>query len=114
MFRETLFLIDHMFLIAIVIVYFDYISSLVGLILLNLRNCSYSVYPIESWVDDEQYVVMVSRYSIYLRVHPNLLGHVIVHVGDSYVDFSVVHPPYVGKQARSRSWVMTLFHILPR
>jgi hypothetical protein len=114
MIRETLLLIDHMFLIAIVIVYFDYISSLVGLILWNLRNCSYSVYPIDSWVDDEQYVDMMSRYSIYLRVHPDVLGRVIVRVSDSYVNFSIVHPPYVGKQARLRSWVMTLFHILPR
>ena len=103
MIRETLFLIVHMFLITIVFIYFDYMSSIVGLILLNSCNCSYSVYPYDRWVDDERYVDVVSRCSVYLRVHPDVPGRVVVRVGDSYVDSSVVHPPYVGKQAWSRS-----------
>ena len=43
-----------MFLIALIIVYFDYMSRIVGLILLNSCNCSYSVYLIDYWVDDRQ------------------------------------------------------------
>jgi len=85
-----------MFLITIVIVYFDYMSRIVGLILLNSCNCSYSVYLIDRWVDGRQYVDMVSRYLVYLRVHPNVSGRVVVHVGDSCVGSSIVHPPYVG------------------
>jgi len=84
-----------MFLIAIVIVYFDYMSWIVGLILLNSCNFSYSVYLIDRWVDGKQYVDVVSRYLVYMRVHPNVPGRVVVHVGDSCVGSSVVHPPYV-------------------
>jgi len=92
-----------MFLIAIVIVYFDYMSRIVGLILLNLCNCSYSVYLIDLWVDGRQYVDVVSRYFIYLRVHPDVSRRVVDHVGDTYVRSYVVHPPYVGLAwARSR------------
>jgi len=85
-----------MFLIAIVIVYFDYMSRIVGLILLNSCNCSYSVYLIDRWVDGRQYVDVVSRYLVYLRVHPNMPGHVVVHVGDSCVGSTAVHPLYIG------------------
>jgi len=55
-----------MFLIALVIVYFDYMSRIIGLILVNSCNCSYSVYLIDRWVDDRQYADVVSRYLIYL------------------------------------------------
>jgi len=92
-----------MFLIAIVIDYFDYMSRIVGLILLNSYNCSYSVYLIDLWVDGRQYVDVVSRYLVYLRVHPDVSGRVVDRVGDSYVGSSLVHPPYVGLAwARSR------------
>ena len=85
-----------MFLITLVIVYFDYMSRIVGLILLNSCNCSYSVYPIHRWVVGRQYVDVVSRYLVNLRGHPNVPGHVVVRVGDSCVGSSIVHPPYVG------------------
>jgi len=92
-----------MFLIAIVIVYFDYMSMIVGLILLNSCNCLYSVYLIGRWVDGKQYIDVVSRNLVYLRVHPDVPGRVVVHVGDSCVGSSVVHPSYVGLAwARSR------------
>ena len=84
-----------MFLITLVIVYFDYMSRIVGLIL-NSCNCSYSVYLIDRWVYGRQYVDVVSRYLTYVRVHPDVPGRVLVHVGDSCVGSSVVHPPYVG------------------
>ena len=63
-----------MFLIALVIVYFDYMSRIVGLILLNSCNCSYSVYLIDRWVDDRKYINMVSRYLACLRVPPDVPG----------------------------------------
>ena len=85
-----------MFLIALVIVNFDYKSRIVSLILLNSCNCSHSVYLIYRWVDDRQYVNVVSRYLVNLRGHPNVPGHVVVRVGDSCVGSSIVHPPYVG------------------
>jgi len=92
-----------MFLIALVIVCFDYMSRIVGLILSNSCNCSYSVYLIDRWVDDRQYIDMVSRYPVCLRVHPDVPGRVVDRVGDSCVGSSVVHPPYVGQAwARSR------------
>jgi len=92
-----------MFLIAIVIVYFDYMFWIVGLILLNSCNCSYSIYLIDCWVDGRQYVDVVSRYLVYLRAHPDVSGRVVVHVGGSYVGSSIVHPPYVRLAwARSR------------
>jgi len=92
-----------MFLITLVIVYFDYMSRIVGLILLNSCNCSYSVYLIDHWVDDRQYIDMVSRYLVCLGVPPDVPRRVVVCVGDSCVGSSVVHPPYVGLAwARSR------------
>jgi len=65
-----------MFLIAIVIVY--------------------CVYLIDRSVDGRQYVDVVSRYLVYLRVHPDVLGRVVVRAGDSCVGSSIVHPPYIG------------------
>jgi len=84
-----------MFLIAIVIVYFEYMSMIVGL-LLNSCNCSYSVYLIDRWVDGRQYVDVVSRYLVYVRVHRNVPGHVVVRVGDSCVGSSEVHLLHIG------------------
>jgi len=74
-----------MFLITLVIVYFNYMSRIVGLILLNSCNCSYSVYLIDRWVDDRQYVDVVSRYLVCVQVPPDVPGRVVVHVGDSCV-----------------------------
>jgi len=96
MIQATLFLISYIFLISIIIVYFDYMSRIVGFILLNPCNSSYSVYPIHGWVDGRQYVDVVSRYLVYLRGHPDVSGRVVVRVGDSCVGSSVVHPSYVG------------------
>jgi len=103
MIEATFFLISYIFLIAIVIVYFDYMSRIVYLILLNPCKYSYSVYPINWWVDGRQYVVVVSRYLVYLQGHLDVSGRVVVRAGDSCVGSSVVHPWYVGQAwARSR------------
>ena len=102
MIQATLFLISYIFLIAIVIVYFDYMSRIVGLILSNSCNCLYSGFPINWWVDGIQYVDVLFRYLVYLRGHPDMLGRVVVHAGDRCVGSSVVHPPYVGQLGHSR------------
>jgi len=86
-----------MLLIALVIVYFDYMSRIVGLILWNSWNCLYSVYLIDRWVDDRQYVDVVSRYLVCLRVHLDMPGRVVVRVGDNCVGSSIVQPPYLGQ-----------------
>ena len=111
MIQATLFLISYIFLIAIVIVYFDYMSRIVGLILLNPRNCSYSVYPINWWVDGRQYVDMVSRYLVYLQGHPDVPGRVVVHIGDSCIGSSVVHPPNVVSVDTNYKEMIALFLI---
>jgi len=100
MIREIL--IDSLFLIAIVIVYFYYSSIILGPILLNLCNCSYSVRLEVPSVNGWQYVGMVFRYLAYMRVHPNVPGRLVVRIGDSYVGFSVVHPLYVGLAEHGR------------
>jgi len=38
------------------------------------------------------YVDVEYRYIVYLRRHPDMSGRVVVHVGDSCVGSSVVHP----------------------
>jgi hypothetical protein len=93
-----------MFLIAMFIVYFDYMSSIVTLLLLSSCICSYSVYPKVPRVDDLHYVGVVLRYITYLRVLPNVLGHVVDREGDyySFVESSVVHPLHIGYVERSR------------
>jgi len=85
-----------MFLITLVIVYFDYMSRIFGLILLISCNCSYSVYLFDRWADDRQNVDVVSRYLVCLRVPPDVSGRMVVRVGDSCVGSSVVQPLYVG------------------
>jgi hypothetical protein len=57
-----------MFLITIFIVYFDYMSTIVTLLLLSSCICSYSVYRKGPRVDDLHYVGVVLRYIAYLRV----------------------------------------------
>ena len=48
------------------------------------------------------YADMVSRYILYQWRHPNVSGCVVVHVGDSCIGSSIVHPPYVGLAERDR------------
>jgi hypothetical protein len=93
-----------MFLIAMIIVYFDYMSSIVSSMLLNSCICSYSVHPKVPRVNDLHYVSVVLRYIAYLRVLPNVPGCVIDRKGDyySFVESSVVHPPYIGYVERGR------------
>jgi hypothetical protein len=89
-----LIFILFMFLIAMFTVYFDYMSSIVTVLLLNSCIYSYSVYPKVPRVDDLHYVGLVLRYIAYLRVLPDVPGRVVDCEGDyySFVESSVVHP----------------------
>jgi hypothetical protein len=94
----TLIFILFMFLITIFIVYFDYMSSIVTLLLLSSCICLYSVYPKVPRVDDLHYVGVVLRYIAYLRVLPDVSGRVVDREGDyySFVESSIVHPLRIG------------------
>ena len=48
------------------------------------------------------YVDVVSRYIVYLRKHPDVLGRVVVRVGYNCVGSSNSPPPYVGLAERDR------------
>jgi hypothetical protein len=100
----TLIFILFMFLIAMFIVYFDYMSSIVTLLLLSSCICSYSVYPKVPRVDDLHYVGVVLRYIAYLQVLPNIPRRVD-REGDyySFVESSVVHPLRIGYVERSHT-----------
>jgi hypothetical protein len=94
----TVIFILFMFLIAMFIVYFDYMSSIVTLLLWSSCVCSYSVYPKLPRVDDLHYVSVVLRYIAYLRVIPDIPGCVVDREGDyySFIESSVVHPLCIG------------------
>jgi hypothetical protein len=93
-----------MFLIVMFIVYFDYMSSIVTLLLLSSCICSYSVYPKVPRVDDLHYVGVVLRYIAYLQVLPDISERVVDHKCDyySFVESSIVHPLCIGYLERSR------------
>jgi hypothetical protein len=86
------------------IVYFDYMSSIVTLLLLSSCICSYSIYPKVHRVDDLHYVGVVLRYIAYLRVLPDVPGRVVDREGDyySFVESFVVHPLRIGYVERGR------------
>jgi len=65
---STLIFIFYMFLIAMFIVYFGYMSSIVSL-LLSSCICSYSAHPNmqDPWVGGRHYVSVVLRYEIPLE-----------------------------------------------
>jgi hypothetical protein len=85
-----------MFLIAMFIVYFGYMSSIVSL-LLSSCICSYSTHPNmqDPWVGGRHYVSMVLRYCLSVNA-PYTPGHVVDHGCDRPVESYVVHPPRVG------------------
>jgi hypothetical protein len=93
-----------MFLIAMFIVYFDYMSCRVTLLLLSLCICSYSIYPKVPRVDDLHYVGRVLRYIAYLQVLPDVSGRVVDREGNyySFVESSVVHPLCISYVERGR------------
>jgi hypothetical protein len=96
MFMSTVFFIFYMFLIVMFIVYFDYMSSIVSL-LLSSCICSYSVYPNmqDPWVGGRHYVSVVLIY--YLSANaPYTPGRVVDRRCNRRVMSYVVHPSCVG------------------
>jgi hypothetical protein len=55
---------------------------------------SYSAHPIGPWVSDRHYVSVVLRY-LFIYGCTYMLGSVVDHVGDSYIESFAVHPPYI-------------------
>jgi hypothetical protein len=85
-----------MFLIAMFIVYFGYMSSIVSLL---LSSCiySYSAHPNmqDPWLGGRHYVSVMLRYCLSANA-PYMLRHVVDRGCDKPVESYVVHPPCVG------------------
>jgi hypothetical protein len=91
----TLFLIDYIFLVIMIIVYFDYISSIVRLYL-SSSTCSYSVYSCDQRVSGRHCVSVVLIRCLPADA-PYIRGHQVVdHRCDIPVVSSVVHSPNIG------------------
>jgi hypothetical protein len=89
------------FLVAMLIVYFDYILSIVRLSLC-LCISSYSAYPKVPWVGGWHYLSMVLIYCLPLNTL-YISGHVVDHGRDTPVESFVVHSLNIGH--RSRVWL---------
>jgi hypothetical protein len=84
-----------MFLIILFIVYFDYMLSIVGLVL-SLCICSYSVHPLNSWVNGRYHVSVVLRW--YLPTDaPYMLGSVVDCGRDNPAESFVTHTSCIGQ-----------------
>jgi hypothetical protein len=92
MFMSTLIFVLFMFLKAMLIVYFGYMSSIVRLLLPCIR--SYSAHPTGPWVSDRRYVSVVLRYCLSVDA-AYMPGHVIDRRCDRPVESYVVHPPCI-------------------
>jgi hypothetical protein len=87
-----------MFLFIMFIVYFDYILSIVGLLLYSCISL-YSACPKVPWVGSWHYVSVVLLY--YLPTNTiYILGHVVDRECDTPVKFFVVHSPNIGHRSR--------------
>jgi hypothetical protein len=94
-----------MFLIILFIVHFDYMLSLVGLIL-SLCICSCSVHPLNSWVNGRYDVSVVLRW--YLPTDaPYMLGSVVDHGTDNPAESFVTHTLCIG-QVEPGCWRIVL------
>jgi hypothetical protein len=91
----TLFLIDYIFLVIMIIVYFDYISSIVRLYLYS-STCSYSAHSCDQRVSGQHCVSVVFIRCLPADA-PYIPGHQVVDHGcDILVESSVVHSPNIG------------------
>jgi hypothetical protein len=91
----TLFLIDYIFLFIMIIVYFDYISSIVRLYLYS-STCSYSAHSCDQRVSGRHCVSVVL-----IRCLPAdalyILEHQVVDRGcDIPIESSIIHSPNIG------------------
>jgi hypothetical protein len=99
--QDNIVFILFMFKVAMFIVYFDYMLSIVSSSLC-LCICSYSAHPNDHRVGGRDHVSMVLR--CYLPVNTlYILGHVVDHGCDTTVESFVVHSLDIGH--RSRAWL---------
>jgi hypothetical protein len=89
-----------MFLVAMFIVYFDCILSIVGLSLC-LYISLYSACPKVPWVGGWHYVSMVLIYCLPMNTL-YILGHVVDHRCDTPIESFVVHSSNIGHRSRVR------------
>jgi hypothetical protein len=86
----TLFLIDYIFLVIMIIVYFDYISSTVRLYLYS-STCSYSAHSCDQRVSGRHCVSVVLIHYLPMDA-PYIPGHQVVDHGcDIPVESSIVY-----------------------
>jgi hypothetical protein len=91
---KILVFVVFMFKVAMFIVYFDYILSIVGL-LLRLCISSYSAHPNVHRVGGRDHVSMVLI--CYLSTNTlYILGHMVDHGYDTTVESFIVHSPNIG------------------
>jgi hypothetical protein len=91
----TLFLIDYISLVIIIIVYFDYISSTVRLYLYS-SPCSYSAHSCDQRVSGRHCISVVLIRCLPADT-PYISGHQVVDRGCNIpVESSVVHSPNIG------------------
>jgi hypothetical protein len=88
-----------MFLVILIIVYFDYILSIARLSL-YLCISSYSAHSKVPWVSGRHCVGM-ELICCLLANTPYILGHVVDHGCDTPVESFVVHSPNIGIQVGS-------------
>jgi hypothetical protein len=91
----TLFLIDYIFLVIMIIVYFDYISSIVRLYLYS-STCSYSAHSCDQRVSGRHCVSVVLICCLPTDA-PYIPTHQVVDRGcDIPVESSIVHSTNIG------------------
>jgi hypothetical protein len=91
----TLFLIDYMLLVIMIIVYFDYISSIVRLYLYS-STCSYSAHSCDQRVSGRHCISVVLIRCLPADA-PYILGYQVVdRMCDILVKSSIVYSPNIG------------------
>jgi type 1 fimbria pilin len=98
--QDNIVFILFMFKVAMFIVYFDYMLSIVSLSLC-LCISSYSAHPNDHRVGGRDHVSMVLR--CYLPANTlYFTGHVVDRMCDITVESFVVHSPNIGHRSRAR------------
>jgi hypothetical protein len=98
--QDNIVIILFMFLVAMFIVYFDYMLSIVSLSLC-LCLSSYSAHSKDHRVGGRDHVSMVLR--CYLPANTLYIpGHVVDHGCDTIVESFVVDSPNIGHRSRAR------------
>jgi hypothetical protein len=91
----TLFLINYIFLVIMIIIYFDYISSTVRLYLYS-STCSYSTHSCDQRVSGRHCVSVVLIRCLLVDA-PYIPEYQVVDRGcDISIESSIVHSPNIG------------------